>query len=146
MSNKSRYGEYKGDRTPEPEHTDIPAAYWTDLWEYHLAVAGHGKHAYKWSDKPHRLVYDLTLKLAEERMARSERAGWVSVEDCLPPVDVPVLAMWDFSNKGYYECPHVVACYNGRIWHNPEDTDDDYSTPKRWMAIPKAPSGERNSA
>lgn len=75
--------------------------------------------------------------------ASSESAGWVSVEDRLPPVDVPVLAMWDFSNKDYYECPHVVACYNGRIWHNPDDTDDDYLPPKRWMAIPKAPSGER---
>ena len=44
-----------------------PAAKYPDLREFHLGVGGEGEHAYNWSDKPHRLVYDLTRMVAELR-------------------------------------------------------------------------------
>lgn len=110
MSQSSRKGEYKGDRTPAPDHAHIPAAYWTDLWEYHLAVVGHGEHAFKWSDKPHRLVYDLTRKLAEERMARSEtgpsedtkRLDWLEQQTDHKLI-VDLVADWSYERKRYVE-------------------------------------------
>lgn len=59
-------------RTPEPENAAIPAAHWSDLWEYHLAMGGEGEHALNWADKPHRLVYDLTKMVADLRAALSK--------------------------------------------------------------------------
>jgi hypothetical protein len=44
-----------------------PSAKYPDLRAYHLGVAGHGEHAYNWTDKPHRLVYDLTRMVADLR-------------------------------------------------------------------------------
>ncbi len=64
---------------------------------------------------------------------------WIPVSE-LPEVNVPVVAMWDFKNTDSYECPYIIACYDGRIWHNPDDTDDDYSPPVRWMPLPSGPS------
>ena len=54
-------------RATPPEHEGIDAYAYADLWDYHLGVAGEGPHAYNWSDKPHRLVYDLTRMCALER-------------------------------------------------------------------------------
>lgn len=54
-------------RTPQKGEEHIPAARWSDLWEYHLGVAGEGEHGYDWSDKPHRLVYNLTALIAHMR-------------------------------------------------------------------------------
>jgi len=55
------------DRIPEPGEEHIPAAYYADLWDYHRGCGGEGPHAYKWSDKPHRLVFDLTCIIASMR-------------------------------------------------------------------------------
>ena len=64
---------------------------------------------------------------------------WIPVSEKLPPVNVPVVAHWYFKNTDFYECPDVIACYDGRIWHNPDDTDDDYSAPACWLALPSPP-------
>lgn len=45
---------------PIDPNGEILAAKYPVLYEYHLGVAGRGKHAFNWDDKPHRLVYDLT--------------------------------------------------------------------------------------
>lgn len=50
-----------------PEHSHIPCAKYPDLFEYHLAISGEGDHAYTWSDKPHRLVYNLTSEASDLR-------------------------------------------------------------------------------
>ena len=52
---------------PTTSDDNIPAARHPDLWEYHIAPGGNGPHAATWADKPHRLIYDLTRMLAEER-------------------------------------------------------------------------------
>jgi len=52
---------------PEDQHKHIPAAEWSDLWEYHLAVLGKGSLAHTWKDKSHRLVYNLTRIIADMR-------------------------------------------------------------------------------
>ena len=65
-------------RTPRvipPEHEGIDAYAYEDLWDYHLGVAGEGPHAYNWSDKPHRLVYDLTRICAEERRSLAAKSA-----------------------------------------------------------------------
>lgn len=52
---------------PPKEYAHIRQWRYADLFEYHLGVSGEGEHAANWADKPHRLVYDLTGKLADTR-------------------------------------------------------------------------------
>lgn len=59
----------------------------------------------------------------------------------LPPVNTPVLAWWDFSGERPTirahppETPFAVAVYNGHLWHNPDDDEDDYRDPSHWMLL-----------
>lgn len=50
-----------------PSHEHIRCAKYADLLDYHHGVGGEGPHAFTWSDKPHRLVYDLTAMATEYR-------------------------------------------------------------------------------
>lgn len=51
----------------KPQHKHIRCAKYGDLLDYNFAVGGDGPHAFTWSDKPHRLVYDLTAMATEYR-------------------------------------------------------------------------------
>jgi hypothetical protein len=53
----------------------------TDLtYECRIAIAGEGERAYDWSDKPHRLVYDLSRQVEADAIRIEElirqRDGW----------------------------------------------------------------------
>lgn len=53
----------------------------TDLtYECRIAIAGGGERAYDWSDKPHRLVYDLSRQVEADAIRIEElvrqRDGW----------------------------------------------------------------------
>ena len=43
------------------------ASKWADLADYWLAPGGIGPHAANWADKPHRLIYNLIVLVAEAR-------------------------------------------------------------------------------
>ena len=57
----------------------IPNLPTQDTYWYRMALSGEGPHAYDWSDKPHRLVFDLCRLLeaqtSELLAARQEIAG-----------------------------------------------------------------------
>lgn len=67
----------------------------TDLtYECRLAIAGEGERAYDWSDKPHRLVYDLSRQveadairieqLVKERDEwKEDAATWLEAYACV---------------------------------------------------------------
>jgi len=48
-------------RDADLPHPPTPFTYW-----YRLAMSGAGPHAYNWSDKPHRLVYDLCRAIEQQ--------------------------------------------------------------------------------
>lgn len=48
------------------------AGRWPDLAEFWIAPGGSGPHAANWADKPHRLVYDLIMLVAEARAERDQ--------------------------------------------------------------------------
>ena len=52
-----------GNVTGPPER-DVEQTWLTsDLEDYFTAPSGYGNQAYTWSDKPHRLVYDLVAEV-----------------------------------------------------------------------------------
>ena len=62
----------------------------TDLtYECRLAIAGEGERAYDWSDKPHRLVYDLSRQVEadairiEELVKGRERLLRAMTDNCV---------------------------------------------------------------
>lgn len=67
---------------------------------------------------------------------------WIPVEERFPPVGEPVVAHWNFKSVDIYECPDAIACWDGRVWHNPDDDADDYSPPAYWMPLPASPQKE----
>ena len=54
-------------RMEDAEAFPSPAAKYPDPRAYYSGVGGKGPHAFNWTDKPHRLVYDLTLMVATLR-------------------------------------------------------------------------------
>jgi hypothetical protein len=70
------------DRIAEIKAASAPVLGDRETWDYRCAPEGEGPLAYEWSDKPHRLVYDLsgaverlTAELAEAR-AEQKRLAW----------------------------------------------------------------------
>jgi hypothetical protein len=86
--------------------------------EMRRAIAGEGPRAYDWSDKPHRLVYDLCAEL--ERIAALEAAstdgeGWVRVPR--EPTEAMCLA-WTNSKPydgDYTDDKCATACWKDMV-------------------------------
>lgn len=77
------------------EYEHILCAKYADLFAYNLGVAGEGEHAYTWSDKPHRLVYDLTHQLAYLRDQVREQVEWQPI--LTAPLDGTLVELGEFT-------------------------------------------------
>jgi hypothetical protein len=61
---------------------------------------------------------------------------WILVSERLPNPGQVVVAIW---KPAPYECQYEIVELTGGIWHNPEDTEDDYAPPIAWMPLPALP-------
>lgn len=86
-------------------------------------------------------LLDEAIKEIESLRAAALREGWISVEERKPKAGEIVLALWNTSkwNGDSNESPYAVAEFNGRLFHNPGEDEDDYSDPQWWCSLPPAP-------
>lgn len=86
----------------------------TDLtYECRMAIAGEGPRAYAWSDKPHRLVYDLCREIEREAAlasrqmpGREEVAAAIRSEMLWPPEEGS--APW---HRSYLQADAILALF-----------------------------------
>ena len=75
--------------------TGIPHLPTQLTFEARLAISGEGPRAYDWSDKPHRIVYDLCREIeknaAERDRLRAAIMFWLEAEE--PDVDAAINMM-----------------------------------------------------
>ena len=122
------------------EHEHIACASWPDLFEYHLGVSGEGKHAFNWSDKPHRLVYDLTHELSH---LRNLVLAALSAQPAERRGEAKPFAWWNVVQPGgvavQADCP---AGWRGTaipLYTHPAAPVD---VPDGWVLVPREPTME----
>jgi hypothetical protein len=66
------------DRIAEIKAASAPVLGDTETWDYRCAPKGEGPLAYEWSDKPHRLIYDLAgaVERLTAKLAKAKSELW----------------------------------------------------------------------
>lgn len=65
---------------------------------------------------------------------------WIDAKVRLPPEGEQVLGWWPWEERdvGLYG----VCVRHGRMWHSPENDEDDYAPPTYWTAIAEVPRAQ----